>query len=81
QEHLYNPSNALRCHQQALLKANDREHAETLVHLGVVYKSMKQHAESFKVYSQALEWFENEEKRDPTMIACCLIGLGTAHWS
>ncbi|CAF2030076.1 unnamed protein product [Rotaria magnacalcarata] len=81
QEHLYNPSNALRCHQQALLKANDREHAETLVHLGVVYKSMKQHAESFKVYSQALEWFENEEERDPTMIACCLIGLGTAHWS
>ncbi|CAF3455938.1 unnamed protein product [Rotaria socialis] len=80
-EHLYNPSDALRCHQQALLKANDREHAETLLHLGVVYKSMKESAESFKVNSQALKWFENEEKRDPTMIARCLTGVGTAHWS
>jgi tetratricopeptide (TPR) repeat protein len=42
---------------------------------------MKQYAEAFKVYSQALQWFENEKKRDLSMIARCLIGLGNAQWA
>ncbi|CAF1263195.1 unnamed protein product [Rotaria sordida] len=79
-EHLNNLSDALKCHQQALLKATNREHAETLIYLGLVHKNMKQHDEAFKVYSQALQWFENETKRDPVMIARCLIGLGNAQW-
>ncbi|CAF5103110.1 unnamed protein product, partial [Rotaria sp. Silwood1] len=61
-EHLNNLSGALECHQQALLKATDREQAETLIYLGLVHKSMKQHAEAFDVYSRALQWFENETK-------------------
>ncbi|CAF1337253.1 unnamed protein product [Rotaria sordida] len=79
-EHLNNLSDALKCHQQALLKATNREHAETLIYLGLVHKNMKQHDEAFKVYSQALQWFENETKRDSVMIARCLIGLGNAQW-
>lgn len=27
-----------------------------------------------------MEWFENEKKRDPAMIARCLTGLGVAQW-
>jgi tetratricopeptide (TPR) repeat protein len=42
---------------------------------------MKQHAEAFKAYSQALQWFESEKKRDLHMIARCLIGLGNAQWA
>ncbi|CAF2880201.1 unnamed protein product [Rotaria sp. Silwood2] len=80
-EHLNNLSGALECHQQALLKATDREQAETLICLGLVHKGMKQHAEALKVYSQALQWFENETKRDPVMIARCLIGIGNAQWA
>ncbi|CAF3781609.1 unnamed protein product [Rotaria sp. Silwood1] len=80
-EHLNNLSGALECHQQALLKATDREQAETLIYLGLVHKSMKQHAEAFDVYSRALQWFENETKREPIMIARCLIGLGNAQWA
>jgi tetratricopeptide (TPR) repeat protein len=77
-EHLNDLSGALECHQQALSKATDREKAETLMYLGKVYQSMEKYAEVFQVYSEALQWFENETKRDLSMIARCLVGMGTA---
>ena len=80
-EHLNNLSDAFECHQQALLKATNREKAETFIYLGLIHNNMKQHAEAFKVYSQALQYFESEKKRDLPSIARCLIGLGNAQWA
>jgi tetratricopeptide (TPR) repeat protein len=42
---------------------------------------MKQYDDAFKVYSQALEWLENEKKRDFSLIARCLVGLGNTQWA
>ncbi|CAF0795071.1 unnamed protein product [Adineta steineri] len=80
-EHFDNILDALNCHQQALSKATNRDKAETLIYLGLVYDNMKEYNDAFQVYSQALQWFENEKKRDPVMIARCLIGLGNVQWS
>jgi tetratricopeptide (TPR) repeat protein len=80
-EHLQNLPGALECHQQALLKATDREQAETLMYLGIVHNDMKQPDEAMKYYSQALQWYENVKPKDPAIIARCLVGLGNAHWA
>jgi tetratricopeptide (TPR) repeat protein len=74
-------SGALQCHQQALSKAIHREKAETLIYLGLVYNNRKQYTEALQAYSQALQWLENEKKRDLTMIARCLVGLGNVQWA
>ncbi len=80
-EHLNDLPGSLECHQRALLKAIYREKAETLIYLGSVYNNMKQYDEAFKVYSQALQWLEHERKRDPSLIARCLVGLGNTQWA
>jgi tetratricopeptide (TPR) repeat protein len=80
-EHLQNLPGALECHQQALQKAINREKAETSMYLGIVYNDMKQPDEALKYYSQALEWYENVQPKDPAVIARCLVGLGNAHWA
>jgi tetratricopeptide (TPR) repeat protein len=60
------------------LKATNREKAETLYYLGKVHHSMKQYAEAFETYSEALNWFENQQEREANMIARCLVGLANA---
>jgi tetratricopeptide (TPR) repeat protein len=80
-EHLGDIPGALHCHQQALLKAFNREKAETLIYLGLVLHNMKQYAEAYKVYTEALQWLENAKKQDPSLIARCLVGMGNAQWA
>ena len=80
-EHLNDLPGALKCHQQALAKANHREKAETLMYLGVVYNNIGQSEDALKAFSEALQWFENEKKQDLTWIARCLVGLGNAQWA
>ncbi|UJR32196.1 hypothetical protein I4U23_019661 [Adineta vaga] len=80
-EYLQNLPAALECHERALRQAIDRERAETLVYLGNVHNDMGQHVEALKCYSQALQWYENENPKDPATIARCLVGLGNSHWA
>ena len=77
-EHLNDLDGALRCHQQALMKAKHREKAETLMYLGLVYNNTHKPMEAFEVFSQALQWFEKEKKPDLPLIARCLVGMGNA---
>lgn len=79
-EHLNDLNGALRCHQQALIKAKHHEKAETLMYLGLVYNNTQKPTEAFDAFSQALEWFEKEKKPDLPSIARCLVGLGNAQW-
>ena len=79
-EHLEDLTGALKCHQQALTKAMHREKAETLMYLGLAYNNTKQSKNALEVFSEALQWFENEETPDYPLIARCLVGLGNAQW-
>lgn len=79
-EHLHKLPEALECHQNALAQSTGQEHFETLMDLGLVYNGMKKNEDGLKCFSQALEWFEKAEEKNPGMIACCLVGLGNAQW-
>jgi tetratricopeptide (TPR) repeat protein len=80
-ERLNDLPGALECHQEALVQATDRGKAETLIYLGMVHHDMKKYTDAIKFYSQALEWYEQEPKKDSAMIARCLVGLGNTHWA
>ena len=78
-EHLHDLPGSLNCHEQGLARADGRERAETLTHLGKVHHSLKQYDSALEFYTVALAWYENEEEKDLVMMARCLVGLGSAH--
>jgi tetratricopeptide (TPR) repeat protein len=80
-EHLHDLQGASQCHEQALITALDRDKAETLAYLGIVRYQQAQYENAYRSYSDALHWYENEMKQDPTMIAHCLVGMGNAKWA
>ncbi|CAF4889985.1 unnamed protein product [Rotaria sp. Silwood1] len=80
-EHLGDLLNALECHKRALTRAQGNDKVETFVLLGTVHNGLKQHDEAHKYLSEAVKLLENEKKKNPSMLAKCLLGMGTVHWA
>lgn len=78
-DNLHDLPRALNCYELALAGGNDRERAETLTHLGKVHHCLKQYETARDFYTTALAWYENDDEKDPVMVARCLVGLGSAH--
>lgn len=71
------PDGALDCHEQAIARSVDREHAESHCYLAKVYQKIERYDEALEMYSQAYQWFDNQDTQDWVMIARCLVGMST----
>lgn len=76
-EYLNDVNSALDCHEQALTRSIDQEKAESQFYLAKVYEKLQRYDEALKMYSQAFQWFDNQDKQDWVLIARCLVGIST----
>lgn len=80
-EHLGNSASALECYQRALTKAQGNERVETLILLGTVHNRLKQHDDADKYFSEGIKLLENENQKNPSLHAKCLLGMSNIYFA